>query len=126
MAKLYQADVCERIDAAGKTPEPVPDPFRAFVDRLAGMSAPDLDNMSNDETYEKAREFADLIAEAYELTQEAKPAAKPWFGWVATYGDFGLQVAFFDTRKPFDKAIGEAEREHAKGDLDTFTYGEEA
>lgn len=99
--------------------------FHAFVDRVASMPAPDLENMSNDETYEQARNLAELIAEAFDLTKGATPAPKPWFGWVATYGDDGLQVEFFDTREPFDQAIATAEREHNTGDLDTYTYGEE-
>ena len=102
-----------------------PEPLRVFVDRIGKMTTPDLENMSNDETYEKARDLADLIAEAFELTKGAKTAPKPWFGWVASYGDDGLQVEFFSAREPFDKALAEAEREHEAGDLDTYTYGEE-
>lgn len=47
--------------------------------------------------------------------------AKLWY--VATYGDLGLQVEFYDCPLAYGRASRTAEREHREGDLDTFTHG---
>jgi hypothetical protein len=43
------------------------DKLRAFVEHIARMTTPDLEALSNDDAYEKARDLADLIDEAHEL-----------------------------------------------------------
>lgn len=52
-----------------------------------------------------------------------KYIAVPGKWWVATYGDLGLEVTFFDDPLAYGRAIKAAEDAHRIGDFDTYTYG---
>lgn len=45
-----------------------------------------------------------------------------WF--VATYGDFGLNVEFFTDPLAYGRATRKAKADHDNGDVDTYTYGD--
>ena len=53
-------------------------------------------------------------------TRHKRP--RPRF-YVATYGDMGIEVTFFQTEKECDEAAAEAEKQHDNQELDTYTYG---
>jgi hypothetical protein len=40
--------------------------------------------------------------------------------WVATYGDLGLVVSFYDTEARYDAANAVADEQHSNGDLDAW------
>jgi hypothetical protein len=43
--------------------------------------------------------------------------------YVATYGNLGLEVEFFDDPLAYGRATQAAERGHQKGEYDTYTHG---
>lgn len=47
---------------------------------------------------------------------------KLWY--VATYGDFGIEVTHFTKKREYNAAVKEAEKGHERGDYDTYTHGE--
>lgn len=49
---------------------------------------------------------------------------RPGLWWVATYGDMGLEVEHFDDPLAYGRAIREAEQQHGRGELDSYTYGD--
>jgi hypothetical protein len=46
--------------------------------------------------------------------------------YVATYGDFGIEIEFFklDQDAEYRAAVDAAEKGHREGEYDTFTHGE--
>jgi hypothetical protein len=45
-------------------------------------------------------------------------------GYVATFGDTGLEVEFFDKPARLREAVEEAESQHEAGQLDSWIYEE--
>jgi len=43
--------------------------------------------------------------------------------YVATYGDLGLEVQFFDDPLEYGRAVQDARRQHRIGEYDTYTHG---
>lgn len=44
--------------------------------------------------------------------------------FVATYGDYGLEVGFYRSQAEYDAAVAEAGEDHDMDRVDTFTHGE--
>lgn len=44
--------------------------------------------------------------------------------YLATYGDFGIEVEFYTSLIDFNEAVNQAERDHAADRIDTYTHGE--
>ena len=44
--------------------------------------------------------------------------------YVATFGDYGLQVEFYRSHRDYVFAIAEAEENHSADRVDTYTHGE--
>lgn len=49
---------------------------------------------------------------------------QPMPGYVATFGDMGLEVEFFDKPAQLREAVAEAESQHEEGQLDSWIYEE--
>lgn len=47
---------------------------------------------------------------------------QPMPGYVATFGDMGLEVEFFDKPARLHEAVAEAESQHEEGQLDGWIY----
>jgi hypothetical protein len=48
----------------------------------------------------------------------------PKLWYVATYGDLGLDIAFYSDPLEYGRALAYARREHSAGAVDTYQYGE--
>lgn len=48
----------------------------------------------------------------------------PKLWYVATYGNHGLEVEFFDDSLAYDRAVHVAKVNHFIGRLDTYTHGD--
>lgn len=45
--------------------------------------------------------------------------------WLATYGNMGLQVEFFNSERKYKRACKEADEDHASGGIDSYTCSDE-